>query len=140
MYNIINSSNYKRPISIYSTKYSAFNVFSDAQYRIMFTEPEDLTVLDVQSLGVPLTLEDLDAENPLLLDEVGLMTDVWIAVGLIDKTLIHVTPLTGNNPKPLTFGIIPTNPGSTTPVLGLSQGGVLITKGKFRDLLKEAKK
>lgn len=124
---------------LYSTKYNTFNIFTDVQYRVMFMEPEDLEVVEVQAVGVPLTLEDLDADKPILHDEVSLMTDVTIGVDLIDKMLIHVTPLKAGS-KPMTFGLMATNPGSVTPVLGLSMGGELVTKGKFRSLLKEATK
>lgn len=125
---------------VYSTKYSAFHVFTDTQYRVQFTEPEDLEVVDFDpSAGVPLTIADLDADKPILLDEVSLMTDISIGQDLIDKSMMHITPLKHGS-KPLTFGVTATNPGSVTPVLGLSMGGELITKGRFRELLKEATK
>jgi hypothetical protein len=123
---------------LYSTKYNAFHVFSPDQYQVMFTEAEDLLVVEASdALGVPLTLQDLDAEKPLLLAEVQLMTDVSVSHDLVDKELIHVTPLKAKT-KPMTFGIMATNPGGAVPVLGLSQAGVCITKGKFREMLKEA--
>jgi len=124
---------------VFSTKYTTFHVFTDAQYKVMFTEPEDLLVVEVSDVGAPLTLQDLDADKPLLLDELNLMTDVSVSQDLVDKELIHVTPLKAKA-KPLTFGVMPTNPGGVNPVLGLSQAGVCITKGKFREMLKEATK